>query len=526
MPKLTNALIANDFPSFVHECHKISRDGKALNPDPYLKLAFELAEDVANGIESRAIVNLPPGTAKSFIFAVCLPAWFLAHHPSASIMIVEHSKKLARDTTRSILRILQSESFKRNFTTRIDENWQGAGDFGTTKAGSVFATSIRGTITGYRADLIVVDDPLPIKKANNIDEIEFVNETFNDEIVSRTRDEDSRILVVMHRLHENDLTGHLQREGGYKVLAVPLLVERPTTYSSRYGVWEREKGELIRANRYTKKELRDLAFEPSFRFLFQQGKGGGASLRVKSKHFPLLDIRADRSLPFVFSIDTAQKGNANSSRMVIQVWQPDGVNHYLIDVFSAKCDYTRLWEALVYLVRRYPPAMILIEDTASGSALIAQAEARLQCSVIGVIPKGSKFERFRRHFDTIRKGRIHLPESADWVADWIAEIVAFPNGDYDDHVDGLSMYLDFVATHPVMVPNVKGGGLGSLVGASGGNYRVPRGGEQSTRGYVASSTSPRLFQPSARLPNGRHDLDWGSPVRVETPLGTVIVRRR
>jgi predicted phage terminase large subunit-like protein len=253
----------------------------------------------------------------------------------------------------------------------------------------------------------------------------------------------------------------------------------------------------------------DLAIRPSFRFLFQQGKGGGASLRVRPKHFSFFDGRANRSLPFVFSIDTAQKGSANSSRMAIQVWQSDGVNHFLVDMFSAKCNYVRLWQALNHLVRRYPPAMILIEDTSSGSALIAQVEARLRCNVKGVIPKEPKFERFRRHFSTIRRGRIHLPELADWRPDWIGEIAAFPNGDYDDHVDALSMYLDYMATRPVLTPPKKGGGLGVMVGGLGANSQIPRGGGQSTRDHVALSSSAQLFQPSAPLANRRHDLDWG-----------------
>jgi predicted phage terminase large subunit-like protein len=527
MPKLTDTLIATDFPCFVRECHKICRGGKALNSDPYLLQAFAMAEDIAAGTKRRAIVNLPPGTAKSFIFAVCLPAWMLAHDASASILVVEHSKKLARDTTRNIRRILLSEPFQRNFKTRMDEKWKGAGDFGTTKGGSVFATSIDGTITGFRADLIVVDDPLPIKDADNIDQIGFVNATFDDEIVSRTRDEDSRIVVVMHRLHENDLTGHLLEQGGYKALAIPLLVETPKTYTCRYSVWNRTKGEQIRAGRYSKKELRDLAFRPSFRFLYQQGRGGGASLRIKSKHFSFFEGRANKSLPFVFSIDTAQKGNANSSRMAIQVWQSDGVFHYLIDMFSAKCDYVRLWEAFDYLVRRYPPAMILIEDTATGSALIAQAEARLPYNVRGVVPTGAKFERFRRHFRTIRDRRIFLPVSADWGPDWIEEIVAFPNADHDDQVDALSMYLDYMATRPRLTPPPKGGGgLGVIVTSRGVSFQIPASAGPSMPGYVAVARSPRPFQLSApSLINGRPSLDSAPPTRVETPLGPVIIRR-
>src|SRR5262249_29476400 len=116
MSRFTDALIKEDFPSFVMACHKICRDGETLNDDPYLKLAFSTAEDIAEGVVPRAIVNLPPGTAKSFIFAVCLPAWCLAHSAKTSVLVVEHSKKLAKDTTRNIWKILQSDLFRRIFT--------------------------------------------------------------------------------------------------------------------------------------------------------------------------------------------------------------------------------------------------------------------------------------------------------------------------------------------------------------------------------------------------------------------------
>jgi predicted phage terminase large subunit-like protein len=448
MSTYTDTLIARDFPSFVRECHKICRGGKALGKDPYLLLLFALSEDIVTGEVPKAAISMPPGTAKTFIFAVCLTAWMLAHNPSATVMVVGHSKKLARDITRNILKIMRSDAFRRNFKTRIDEAWRGAGDFGTTKGGSVYATSVSGTITGYRADLIVVDDPLSIKNANNSDKIEFVNETFDDEILSRMRDDESRVVVVMHRLNANDLISHVTRKGGYKKLELPLIADKDRTYSSRYGVWERKTGEQLRRGRYTKSELRDLAFKPIFRFLFQQGRAGGASLRVKPRHFRYCDGGRDTSLPVVLSVDTAQKAGPNSSRMVIQVWQTDGRDHDLLDVFAAVCDYERLWHELTKLAKKYRPSMILIEDTAAGSALLSQAQARLNFEVTGVVPRKSKSQRFRRHYKTIQNGHVRLPTEADWVTDWIQEISAFPDSEHDDHVDALSMLLDFMATKP------------------------------------------------------------------------------
>jgi predicted phage terminase large subunit-like protein len=523
----TDTLIAYDFPSFVRECHKICRGGQTLDPDPYLLQVFAMAEDIADGRVTKAAISMPPGTAKTFLLGVSLPAWILAHNSAATVMVVEHSKKLARDTTRSIRKILASGPFRRNFSTRIDENWNGAGDFGTTQGGSVYATSVSGTITGYRADVIIVDDPLSIKNANNLEEIEFVNETFDDEILSRMRGEDSRVVVIMHRLNENDLIGHVMRKGGYKKLELPLIADKDRTYTCRYGEWNRRKGDQLRANRFSRSELRDLAFKPSFRFLYQQGKSGGASLRIKSRYFPYYEARRDRSLPVVFSIDTAQKAGASSSRMVIQVWQTDGRNHYLLDVFAAVCDYERLWGELKRLVKQYRPSTIIIEETSSGSALISQATVRLHHDVRGIVPRGSKSQRFRPHFKTIRAGRVHVPVSADWVADWIEEIRAFPESEYDDHVDALSMFLGFMATRPRLA-NPKGGrGLGAMTNSRGTGFQIAAGGGDSTRAYVAIAKSPRLYEPSApSLVNGRPSLDSAPPTRVETPLGPAIIRRR
>jgi predicted phage terminase large subunit-like protein len=525
MAKLTDTLIATDFPSFVRECHKICRAGKALDPDPYLLQVFAMAEDIADGRVPKAAISMPPGTAKTFILAVCLPAWILAHKPSATVMVVEHSKKLARDTTRNIRKILESEPFHRNFKTFIDENWRGAGDFGTTRGGSVYATSVAGGITGFRADVIIVDDPLSIKNANNMEQIEFVNQIFDDEILSRMRDESSRVVIIMHRLNENDLIGHVMRKGGYKKLELPLIADRDQTYICRYGVWHRRKGELLRPGRFTKRELRDLAFKPSFRFLYQQGKGGGASLRLKTRYFEYYDGRRDPALPIVFSIDTAQKAGANSSRMVIQVWQTNGRDHYLLDVFAAVCDYGRLWGELKRLLKQYPPSMILIEDASSGSTLISQAAARLSYPIRGIIPRGSKSERFRPHFKTIRALHVHVPVSADWVTDWVEEIRTFPEGEYNDHVDALSMFLDFMAARPHLTTLKRGGGLGAMVSARGVSFQIPANPGPSTPGYVALARSPRPFQPSAPAANGRPSLDSTPPIRVETRLGPVIIRR-
>jgi predicted phage terminase large subunit-like protein len=167
--------------------------------------------------------------------------------------------------------------------------------------------------------------------------------------------------------------------------------------------------------------------------------------------------------------------------MVIQVWQTDGRDHYLLDAFAGVCDYERLWRELNRLVKQYPPSAILIEEASTGSALVSQASARLNHDVRGIVPRGSKSKRFLPHFGTIRAGRVHVPISADWATDWIEEIRAFPEGQYDDHVDGFSMFLDFMATRPrLIIPEKRGGGLCAMMTSRGVTSHITPSGGPST----------------------------------------------
>lgn len=449
MTEIENALMARDFASFVRACHKICH-GNPLDDDPYLIVLFAWAEDIIAGQRRHSIINLPPGVAKSFIFAICLPAWALAQDPTTRVLIVEHDKTLAAHATRNILKILTSEKYRRAFKTRIDPSRRSKVDFGTTKGGGVLAASIKGGITGYRADLVIADDLLPIKYADNQKKIDWVNKIYVSEIASRGSNTESRFVVVMHRLSKTDLTAKLRRGGEYDVLEIPMVAEFNTKISSRYGEWRRKKGEQIRPGLYSKKKLNNLSTEPFYDFLYQQDVGKRSKLRVKAIHFKFTDEKLDRSKPFIFSIDAAQKATPSGSRMAIQVWQICGSKFRLVDIFTGQCDFMRLWQALNRLLIKYPPSQILVEDTASGSALISQLSAKSPCNVQAIIPKKSKSSRFFRHLSLIRRSRIVLPEGVDWASDWIEELVSFPAGEFDDHVDCLSMFLDFAATKPLL----------------------------------------------------------------------------
>ena len=116
--------------------------------------------DFAEG-KTKRLLRQPaaPALENATGFAVCLAAWILAHKPNTKIMVVGYSEDLAEQIARSIRSILQADWFKKIFDTRITKGHAKAKNFATTAGGALYAASIDGSITGFGADVIIVDDP-------------------------------------------------------------------------------------------------------------------------------------------------------------------------------------------------------------------------------------------------------------------------------------------------------------------------------------------------------------------------------
>jgi predicted phage terminase large subunit-like protein len=502
---LGHSTVHHNFEVFVQLSHKILRN-QPLGNDPYLEYSCHIAQEFALGNRTRVIVNMPPGFAKTTIFSICLIAWLLAHDPTLRIIFVTHDASLAREVASAVRKIMKSEEYRRIFAVRIERGYDTVDDFRTTAGGRLFACSIRGGITGRRADVVIVDDPLAIKYAGKLKKIHKVNEVFDKEIVTRLSDPThGRVMVVMHRLHKEDLTAHLMQKGGYDRIALPLVAERAREY--RFGglVWPRAKGEQLRLGLYSKKKLRELREEegkPGFRLLYQQGIGPETGFSIKPKHFRLVDPRGlPPELPVVFSIDTSQKERPESSWNVILVMVRFGNDDIVLDEFCARCDYVSLYGAFHDLADEYHPSAVVIEDTSNGSALISQLQDEGEFRIEPVTPKGSKSKRLRRHMRRIRKGRIHLPTRADWFGKFVGEFVDFPDG-ATDRIDAMTMYWDFMATNPVLlshVPRDRARSLPAGVGSRGPIRLVSSRPDMEIRGAVLRTASSVLRGPSTLM---------------------------
>ena len=290
-------LIRTDFRSFVHKVFRFLHDGQRIGKQSYIDhLCLEL-EKVISGQTRRLLINLPPRHLKTFLGSVCLAAWTLAQSPSVRIIIVTYNEKLAEHICRDVRKILRASWFKRIFSTRLADDHSRADDFQTTKSGGVYAVSANGALAGRGADLIIFDDPLDLKDWNNPTEIDRVNERFDGMIMSRFNNPAvGRAVIIAHRLNEGDLSAHVLAQGGWRPVILPFIAMCTNEYDLGYDRWRRGKGELLRRDAYSKKEIK--ASRPSLPRPMTSTISRGRA-----------DTRALRSNPNIFRRSNGKRGH-------------------------------------------------------------------------------------------------------------------------------------------------------------------------------------------------------------------------
>lgn len=156
------------------------------------------------------IINIPPGTTKSTICTIMLPAWAWAVDPTLRIITGSYSASLATDHAVKSRDIIKSEKYKMYFPyVEIKRDQDNKTQYKTNKGGERYATSVGGAITGIHAHLIIIDDPINPKQADSDVERETANNWMNVTLSTRKVDKEiTPTILVMQRLHEEDPTGN------------------------------------------------------------------------------------------------------------------------------------------------------------------------------------------------------------------------------------------------------------------------------------------------------------------------------
>jgi hypothetical protein len=126
---------------------------------------------------------------------------------------------------------MSSEWYRGLFSTRLSAQKQSLQEFVTTQGGFRLATSVGGVLTGRGADFIIVDDPLKPDEALSETQRKAVNDWFDHTVYSRLNDKRTGcIIIIMQRLHEDDLVGHVLEQENWEHVRLPAIAQEDETH--------------------------------------------------------------------------------------------------------------------------------------------------------------------------------------------------------------------------------------------------------------------------------------------------------
>ncbi len=444
-----NAISRQDFPAFIRRCfHLLSPAANFYNNWHILALAYHL-ELVRLGKIKRLIINVPPRSLKSVISSVAFPAWLLGHDPTKRIITVSYGSDLAAKHANDFRAVLTSPAYRQIFPqTRISAK-NTESEVVTTRNGYRLTTSIDGTLTGRGGDIIIVDDPLKPIDVLSGSKRERVNQWYFNTLLSRLDDKrHGAIIIVMQRLHLEDLTGEVLRTGDEWVqLSLPAIAVQDEQIAIGDGKFhERRIGDVLHPQREPIAVLesykRQLGSE-TFAAQYQQmpvPSGGGM---IKRKWVRRYDVLPMRKWParVILSLDTASKEGAENDWSVCTAWLIHEHKYYLIDVLRGRFDYPTLKARLITFAKVHGARKVLIEDTGVGTALLQEIKRIGGIAAVAIKPEHSKKARMSIELAKFESGQVYFPQRASWLPDLEEELFAFPQSRHDDQVDSISQAL-------------------------------------------------------------------------------------
>lgn len=440
--------LRNDFVSFVHRCFQTVNPGTPFFPNWHIEAIAHKLAGVRRGDIRRLIVNIPPRSLKSLIISVAFPAYVLGHNPRAKIFVISYGAELADKHASDFRAIVTSSWYQRAFPrmriARIHEN-----EIVTTLRGFRNSTTVMGALTGLGGDLFIIDDPQKAVDANSEPKRTSLNSWFTNTLISRLDNKErGAIIVVMQRVHLDDLSGYLMgASDDWNVLSLAAIAEEDERIPLGGGRFHfRRAGEALHPEREsleTLAGLKRILGSDIFSAQMQQSPvppGGGL---IKRKWVGRFDQLPDQKSPswILQSWDIASKEGTTNDWSVCTTWLVRDKKFYLMHVLRRRFDYPTLRARVIAHAGVYKPRKVLIEDAGVGTALIQELRKAAALTVIAVKPERDKFTRMSVQSAKFESGQVFFPRDASWLADLENELFAFPQSRHDDQVDSISQAL-------------------------------------------------------------------------------------
>jgi hypothetical protein len=386
---------------FVREAWHVLEPTTRYVHDWHHDVISEHLEAIHRGEITRLQINQPPGTAKSFFASVCFNAWEWGpgSKPGMRYLTTAYMEKWARTHARKTRDLVTSEWYRTLWpnVALVRDNEM---DFENTSRGARTAMPF-ASLTSGRGNRVIIDDPHSTEQVESDADRERAERIFRESVTSRLNDpQRDAIVVIMHRLHPDDLCGVIEQLGlPYVKLVLPMEYVRSVTVKTPWFEDPRkeEREILVSPERLPREKLEQIKVElGSYGYdpQYQQQPRGREGTEFFSTAQLLVDghpVEAPTMCGAVFAvIDSATKtGNEHDGtavvyaaltnppdqRLVILDWDIVQIEGSLLEAWLPEV-FARLEELARETRARSGSVGVCIEDKASGMILLQQAARR------------------------------------------------------------------------------------------------------------------------------------------------------
>lgn len=426
-------------------------NGSKFKLKPFHKIVISKLQAIVNGLNTKRNIALclPVGSGKSLITEYFI-TWCFARSINNTFCYVSHSDRLINKLSKECKDILENplwqglfnHPLKKDDRQRVNFSFEGAKNrtgltAGTTGGAITGLDAGNPNIDGFSGALII-DDPMDAGNARYENAREEVITFYDEKLATRRRTPQTPTILIMQRLHLNDLVGWIEENEPEKWDIVKI----PALDNNNQSFW---------AERYPVEELESIRRVNNFKFQAQYQQepitSGGAV--IKTEWFKYYQSNLEYKYKRIFiTADTAQKVKEHNDYSVFIVWgvTPNGKLH-LLDMVRGKWEAPDLKRQVKILWNRWVKGIgstfcsgLYVEDKASGTGLIQEIKRECSIPVIPLQADKDKLTRLEGVLAHIEAGNVMLPDKPENNKDLLNECEAFTRDDshkHDDIVDTL-----------------------------------------------------------------------------------------
>lgn len=444
------------FYAFIRDFWAVVEPAEPYVDSLHIKALADHAQAVIEGKIRDLSVEIPPGYAKSLVYAVFLPAWAwgAAGMPWLRMGFSTYANSLTVRDSRRCRDLIQCPQYQELWGDKVVLKTDGGNRqdyYETTAKGFRWATSVGGAATGHRFHIFIGDDLLNAKeaqsKATRTEMLEHLRAMASRGVNQKTY----RRILIGQRLHEED-AGGWARSHGFVALCLPTEFDptRACTTPLGFKDWRTAKGELLFPARFgeaevakAKNELGEYGYSAQHQQLPVPADGGvlkRAWFRTYS------EPTKPKFLTVIQSWDTAFTTNEQNDTSACTTWGIGEHGAYLLDCWTGRLEMPQLLDQIRTLAARWKPSTVLIEAKANGLSIIQtlNQDASFPFHIEGIKPLLDKNSRAHAAAPFVCRGNCWLPSDQGFTADFLAQTDIFPAGKVRDLADSAVQALIWI----------------------------------------------------------------------------------